>query len=123
MTKISPPSKKVKGLIQKKKPSKIGHFGSLGDLGVKEVPTTKFCTNTNAFSLPFDQGGRYEALNAKSFEVFHALTTLSIPISVCYYLELRNAIMFEQLIDLSSVETELMIKISMHCVAPNSNTH
>ena len=56
------------------------------------------------------------------FEVFHAITTLSIPINVCYYLELRNAIMFEQLFDLSSAKIELVRKMLLHFVTPNSNT-
>ena len=34
-TQISPPSKSVKGLIWDNKTSKIGHFGSLRDLGIE----------------------------------------------------------------------------------------
>ena len=38
LTKISPPSKKVKRSHLKQKPSKIGHLGSLRDLGVNQNP-------------------------------------------------------------------------------------
>ena len=77
----------------------------------------------HAFPLPFDRGGRSEALNARIFEMRHAITTLSIPISVCYYLESHNAIMSKQLIDLSLVKNELMSKMLLHCVTPNSSKH
>jgi hypothetical protein len=53
----------------------------------------------------------------------HNSTTLNIPISVCYYLKLHNAIMSEQSIELSLVEIELLSKTSSHCVTQDSNMH